>query len=561
MTAHNKSLDEIVGVADSLLVVNPAIAVADTVRTSASTLLRLLRRPVRYVRFELGPQFGDLEPGDWLFAAHELLPEPPTGYEAWRLIPLYVVEVADPLSQARIEITCIDLREVWASWWSPLQTEVGMTDELNGIAMLDRAGGWQTERDQVGYGIRPPGDDAWQEVLANTPIVDSYGLRLEGGDDVNFLLNSTFSEGSGDTFTSWTKTTTGAAIGVQWQLYTLIDATGFRRATQIATYATGEQAYYSQTVNNMEDKLLAVKVYYKDGGAVDRMGLRISRSDTGEYFRDSDGTWQGSVQTISVTPASGVIDTPRYVTKGIDTTAAGSLNITVEIGHFSAAYNGAQISQIQGVELIDLLRRYYAFRSPLPTKDAAVTREPNRTWIVNDSAVRVLSPTRGFFKCSITPGWSHTDLANTDFKYIWAADFDGVTDSQFLRCYYVRVDASNGEYRFRNGDGSPSETVVAVSGADLPVEGETYTIICRWTSEDENEHDMVGQALDIWFGDTTGNFTRGTPAEDCDTMVADASCNVYLGSTITTDLNMLDGHMTNVTIDDRCPSEAELLRI
>lgn len=559
MTAHNKSLTETLDASDSLIAANPALAVADTVRTMASTLLRFTRMPWRFVTFELGPEFAYLEPGDWVWSAHELLPEPPQGYEPWRLIPLYVVEVSDPLAEAKLTVKCADLRETWCTFWSPFLTEVGMTPDLNGIAMLDRSGGWETDRDQVGYGVRPPGDDAWQEVLADQPIVDSFGLRIEGGgSDVNHLLNSTFSEGSGDTFTSWTKTTTGGASGVGWTLYTLIDANGFRRAIQLVTTAAGEQSYVSQTVAGMENNSLVVKVYYKDGGAVDRMVLRISRSDTGQYWRDSDGTWQAGAQDITLTPGSGVIDTVRFVSKMFTVTTGGAASITVAVGHFSAAYSATQISGLQGVELIEPLRRYYAFRSPLPTKAAAVTRVLNRTWIVNDSAVRVLSPTRGFLKCTITPLWSHSDLASSDVKRIWSAEFDGGLNIEFLRCYYDPLDAANGRFYFTNGDGE--EAYVALGNPDLPVAGEQYTVICRWTSEAENEHGLEGQALDIWLVAPDGTVTRGTGVTGCTTQIADAACDVHLGGS-PVDTELLDGHITYLTIGDHCPTEAELLRL
>jgi hypothetical protein len=567
MTAHTKTLTETITVTDSLLLARPYAYVTNSVRTSATTLLRLRRRPVRYVSFDLPPHFGYLEPGDVVYSAHELVPAAATGAQrtdTWRLIPLHIVEVHDPLSPAKISIRAVDLRSSYASWWSPLKTDLGMTDDLNGIAILDRAGGWETVRDQVGYGIRPPANDAWQEVLANQPIIDALGLRCEGGEDTNHLLNSTFSEGAGDVFTSWTKTTSGSAIAVSWTLYTLIDATGFRRAVQFATYAAGEQAYLSQTVNNLEDKTFAVKVYYKDGGAYDRMGLRISRSDTGQYL-DSAGAWQGSVQTLTLSPGSGVIETERYVSPLLDTSSTGTVNLTVAAGHFSAASSVAQISQLQGVELLEVPSRYEAFRCPLPTKATAVTRVVNYTSIVNDSPVRVLSPTRGFVKCQITPEWSHTDLADADVKYIWSSDFDGVTASERLRCYYARTSATLGAYSLRTGATlSGFVASVVVSGTDLPTEGETYTIISRWNSEDLDEHELGGQALDIWFGNTAGVFTRDT-FTGAPTLVPDAECDVYLGTTIDPaellarpDL-MLDGHLSNVTIGDHCPSERELL--
>ena len=564
MANYTWDCDEVVIVQDRAVLSNPALGVADTVRATASTLLRFLRRPLRYVTLELPPHFGYLEPGDWVWTNHDLMPEapPPQGYETWRQIPLYVLEVHDPLSEARVTIRCVDLRETFAKWWSPLQTEIGMTADLNGIAMLN-SGGTSAQtleciRDQVGYGIRPPGNDSWQEVLANLPIIDAFGLRLEGGDDVNRLLNSTFSEGSGTTFANWSYTSSGAAFIAEWTLYTLIDANGFRRAPLLTTANAGEASYLSQTVNNLENKSFAVKVYYKDGGALDRMGLRISRSDTGEYL-DSNGTWQGSTQTITLTPGSGTIDTVRLVSPAFDTTSGGAVNITISVGHFSSVATTYQISQVQGVELIELPRRYYAFRSPLPTKDVAVTRVRNLTRIDNSSGVRVLSPIRGFVKLTAVPEWSHSDLEDDDQKVVLSADFDGATDGSWFRILYQRQDVDTGVWFFQKW-GAPAASL-QVTGADLVTAGEDYVLIARWTSEEEDEHDiageLAGQALDIWV-----DGVRGDPMPGQETQSIDPESYVYLGGSPNLDEERSwDGHVKNLTIGDNCPSEAELLRL
>ena len=147
MTAHTKTLTETLTVTDSLLITRPYAYVTDSVRTSVSTLLRLRRKPVSYVTFDLPPAYGYLQPGDTIWTSHDQMPEVATGasrFDVWRLIPLYVVEIHDPLSPPKLTVKCVDLREVYCSWWSPLKTDIGMTDDLNGIAIIDRAGGLVT---------------------------------------------------------------------------------------------------------------------------------------------------------------------------------------------------------------------------------------------------------------------------------------------------------------------------------------------------------------------------------------------------------------------------------
>lgn len=559
MTVFNQTLTETLTVADTLLVTRPYAYVTNSVRTMASILLRLRRKPVRYVTFDLPPHFGHLEPGDTIWASHDELPDAATGtglYDTWRLIPLHVVEVNDPLQPPKLTVKCIDLREVYCSWWSPLRTDIGMTDDLNGIAMIDRSGGWETVRDQVGYGLRPPGDDAYQQVLAGNPIVDAFGLLVEGGSDTSRLLNSSFSEGAGNVFTSWTPTTSGSAIAVEWMLYTMIDATGFRRAVQLATYNAAEQAYLSQTVNAMQNKKFAIRVWYKDGGAYDRMRLQVTRSDNGKYLDASDGSWNAAPPDNALEPASGVIQTERFVTPVFNTTSTGTVNLAISIGHLSAASAIPQISQIQGAELLEAASTSstdasWRFRSPLPTKAAAIARVRNLTSIVNDSAVQVVSPVRGYVKMTIRPRWGHSDLADSQSKYIWAAEFLG--GGSFLRIRYFRLDGSTAIWYFENGDSRQAR----INPATIMSQDSTHIVIARWTSTTQNEHGLVGQALDLWV-----DGVQADTATACNQQAIASENDVYLGTVPTiSQEDSFDGQITDLTMDIRCPSYEEIVRI
>ena len=562
MPAYFQTLGETIQLTENFLTARPYAYVTNSVRTSATTLLRLRRRPTRYVTLDVPPHYGYLEPGDIFWSSHELLPESATGsdrYQTWPLVPLHIIEIRDRLSPPQLQLKCVDLREVYCSFWSPFLTDIGMTDDLNGIAILDRAGGWRTVRDELAYGERPPalGYCAFQEVLANTPIIDAFGLLIQGGNDVNILLNSVFSEGGpGDTFTSWTKTTSGSAIGVEWPLYTLVDANGFRRSVQLATYNAGENAYLSQTVSITGGYFFA-KVYYKNGGAYDDMTIRIHRSDFNEYWRDSDETWQAAVQDNVIAPKTGSTEIYfRWLSKLLNLGGV-TTDITVSVGHFSCASAIPQISQLQAVELVSFeFQTGAGYRNLLPTKTAETTRVDNDTFLTNDSAVRVLSPTRGFVKLNFRPLWGNVDLnygESTQIKYIWDAAFDGVTDTQGFRCYYYRTGASTGVWVLYHKNDNATATL-AVSGV---VRDQDYTIICRWTSGAQNEHNLTGQALDIWV-----DGVRGTRYEGATTQTADAICDVYLGSSVAAGSNdYADGHFTYVTMGLHCPTEALLFRL
>jgi hypothetical protein len=304
------------------------------------------------------------------------------------------------------------------------------------------------------------------------------------------------------------------------------------------------------------DGKVYVRVFYKNGGATDDLEIRIQRTDDSTYWRDSDGSWQVAVTSNPITPKTGVVDSLRWISKQLDLTGA-TTNLTISVGHFSAVYNAGQITQLQGVELIEIADGpFERWRSPLPTTTVAVTRVPNYTHIVNDTAVRVLSPTRGFMKLDWTPLWDHEDLVDSQIKYLWVAAFDGVTGIEWLHCSYKRIDSANAEWALQNADGGKS--MLEVTTGALVERDTTYNVICRWTSESDDEHGVDGQALHIWVDGLLGNVIEPAPQA---TQNADSECDVDLGWNPTdTDETIADAHYTNVTISDHCPNETEILR-
>lgn len=569
-STFTQNITDTLSLAESVSSAFPYTYVTDSVRRSASILLRLLRRPVRYVEVDLPPSYGNVQPGDTIWCDHELLPEiDQTTNGLWRYVPLYVIETSDPIGTAKITIKSLDLREYYCSAWSPLRTDVGMGPDLPGIAMIDRAGGWITTRDQLAYGERPGGateldqTQLFQEVLANSPVVSRFGLQVEGGGDTNHILNSTFSEGSGDTFTNWTKTTSGSAVGVSWTLYTLIDAMGFRRSIQLATFNVGENAYVSQTVAGMGGKRLFVRIHYRDGGMIDNTIWRVQRSSDSKWFRDSDSSWQVATTDNTLTH-SGASFGQFFASNMLDLSGVGATSITVYVGIFNATPAVEQISQLNSVELQESqladASTFMRYRSPLPTKSAAVTRVKNQTYFVNDTAVAITTPLRGFIKISIRPGWAHEDLLDGAVKYVWARD----TLQSAL--YYQRLSSDRAVWRFENASANRAEVDTDLTTNLLRVtRGEEYTIICRWTSETQDEFDLGGQAMDIWARrDSLGTWYQGNTYAHATVDGILASSKFYLGRSTDGDTNgdfYADGHIFNFTAGDHCPTEKELKRM
>jgi hypothetical protein len=122
----------------------------------------------------------------------------------------------------------------------------------------------------------------------------------------------------------------------------------------------------------------------------------------------------------------------------------------------------------------------------------------------------------------------------------------------------MRDSATDGSWRFVSSFATNSPAFLAVSGASLATRATEYVVICRWTSEAEDEHSVEGQALDIWV-----DGVRGLQRTGFDAPAINTECNVYLGGTPNdgNSENEADGHLTNVTFGEHCPTEVELLRM
>jgi hypothetical protein len=305
-----------------------------------------------------------------------------------------------------------------------------------------------------------------------------------------------------------------------------------------------------------------VRFWYRNGGTTDPTVIRIQRSSDSKYWRDSDGTWQAGAIDNEVTDSSSTASLV-WTSKLLDMTGL-STNLTISAGYFSAVYNAGQISQLEGIELLEISAAGQlsdSMRKPLPTKAATVTRVENLTWIINDSAVRMLSPTRGFVKVTVTPLWSHDQLPDTQKKYIWCAEFSA---DYYFRVYYERIDGGTGQWTFSKWyDNTNAYAYCTVTGSDLPAAGVPTVISARWNSEAYDEHGLPGQAFRIWQNGVAADVvdTIGTP-----TPTADAVSKVYLGSLpigfgfAADSSEYADAHLTNLTIGINCPTDEELAR-
>jgi hypothetical protein len=506
----------------------------ETPRTVLSHNLRLLREPVRMVEITVGPEFGDVQPGQTIWATHALLPGSP-GTDAWRQVPLFVTSVKYGLAKPDVTIKALDLRRHYAAFWSPFSV-VGVDPQYSGLALLDRGGGWSTSRAQVAYAQRP-GDGLYCEVAADKPLLTSSGLLIQGGGDEAAILNNSFSQGAGNVFTNWTVDAGGGSSSATTSDY-LFDVGGFRRAAVLAGVAGNPVGLVQTTAAITASYGLVHLVARRTGGSGAATLWVLRRSSDNWYWSDAAGAWAAAVQTNYIVPGT----TPTHFwSKTITLGAPQTYTLTIITGgadttvwYYANLYAGTAVR-----------------RSPLVTTNATLTRVADVTTITNDLSHRVWDISRGHFRVNLRPNWSHSDLADGEEKgVLYAGWFGPYVGGPFLM--YHRTSAAAGYWDLVGAQ-------VATAGATLPSRGTVYALAGRWTSVSLNELGLVGQAWDIWVDGTKGTTRTGAAEWSYNT-----SAVVRLGAFAVVDPSSsgyADGYLTNLLLDGRCPSDAEMARL
>jgi hypothetical protein len=519
------------------------------VRAQASNDLRLRRKPRRMVTIDVPASFAAAHAGQTIYSSHELLPWAP-GLRSWEQVPLFVIGTTPHMIEGTVTLTMADLHDIYADLWSPL-TVTALDTQQTGLALLDKGGNTGTTRSQVGYVQRS--DGLWKACAAYQERFTETGVLVEQGgvgNEKHWLLNSTFSQGSGSTFTSWTNTTSGSAAIAESTTDYLIDEPGFQRSCRLTTTAAGENCYVSQGVTPASGggTDCRVRVWYKNVSGSDALAMTIRRSSDSWYWNDSSGAWQAAVYYVRppVSAVSAHFYTARFAGGG------GSVGtVTVTIGFIGAVGTTANQAYLYSVEYQSGAYDYRKNRSIFPTTTTTLTRSTNDTFVFgNEGLYRTVSTARGHAAYSFRPTWSHADLDDGASKYqfaLWETNGPNIF-AQMVR--YKRIDATNGEWGFDLDNPAASSATVAVSGANLIAAGTWYRVAIRWTSEDENELDLDGQALDIWLDGVKGTGATGATTRPMGT--AYPYCWVTL---------MEDGVYAHLVSSARVPPDDEMERL
>ncbi len=535
----------------------PISANVEPVRSLLSLYYRLFgRRPPRFVEIDCAPQFAAVEVGDEIEMSHPDGPAP-DGL-GWREGPgerrdLVVLTREVNAMTGVVKLRCADMRDNACLFFGSFRTTLGYGPDYQGIPMLHAGGGPLTvARAQTAY-IQRPGDRLFVDAPSDLLKFSADGLAIEGSLDKNWILNSTFSQGSGSTFTSWTNTTGGAGTLTADLGSWLFDVSGLRRSPKVTVAASGDSAFLDQIVSPGNVTFRVKFRFFADAGPT-RLGIIIRRGSDGKDWNDATATWDPA--NVINFPAS-AIGLGSFISKLIAPGSATTIDIFT--GFFSVGGGSASgTAHPYSVELLTA-GSLYPGATPVVTTTATVTRVADQVSLPNPLTGRVWLAQTGCFAFGFIPMWNHTDLADAETKVLLSIDY--VASSKKDRVYYERVDGNTGKFHYvraTSGATQPEALVQLTTGA-LPVAGTMFRVGGLWTDGDGEGQLGLGRLkhqLYVFSGDTN---VKSTLAVITGTAGLDGTSKLWLGSDLGA-TPFSDGFFTFFETCARVPYPEELYR-
>lgn len=527
-------------------------------RATGSAYLRLLHNPTDVVEWKLPPEFADADIGDVIGMAHELGAAPDGrgwGLKPWQRHYGMVLSKRLDLSGKTVTVELLDVTRFVCGLWFPAITDLPYTEDGQGIPYLDAGGGRTMARSTKAYVPRHASDALYAEVPVDREKWTPDGLLvMRGGSSV--LANNSFSQGSGSTFTSWTATAVGSGAIAQSTTDYLFDAGGLRRACQLSSGATsGSSEKVRQDTASLAAGYLRVHVIAKAtaiGSNPALLAWSLQRLSDNQYYDAGAGTWGAAVVQNALTVALGQVKETHAV---VDTSglSAQAYRLHVWAANDTAAENTLLV-YYAGLWHSTSAIAVAARRPPFVTTTAAASEAADTVAIANPLSALCWRPGQGTGMARIKLRVAHTGLPNAGVLGILERLGSSSDERDIL--YYERVDASNGKFVFTRRVGGVSVAAeVAVSGAELPADGDTYALGWRWQGTG-GELDLEDNAFSLHVQKEGGALA--TAAAVADDVGTHETSTVLPGRT--SDGDYLDGHLRDVEVTPLVLPDEELYR-
>lgn len=390
----------------------------DNVRHATSLSLRLMRRARNVVKPTMFAHRAVGDVGEVVYLSHPRGPSVlPGGWGTRRLerrAGLVLKRTYHPES-FKVEDEILDLRPYACLAWAVYRIDGPWSPELQGLAYLDKGGGYTHARAQDAWSPRP-GDGVLMRVLEDYPDLSFHGLAAHGGGDVaictrNYdLMQAGWSTvGAAGDFAVTASTTVAMAEEQGYLTSALLTygAGGGKggREQDLGTldYNAGDYVHVRVIVRNSSvptpaTQFLEVQLY-RSGGSLPAT----------EYWSEALRSW---TTTVTNNPIPSDEPSGEVVFDAIPTDAplaSSDPTYKIRVGRFSSnlvscSFHGAIVDVQKGGATWG---GSYGARSPLITLDAEITRVADVHRITNSAtaAAEVWSYERGLQMFEGCPYW------------------------------------------------------------------------------------------------------------------------------------------------------------
>lgn len=348
---------------------------------------------------------------------------PGWGRKVWQRGQILTLSKSDDLIADRVSIVGENRRHRLVGLWLPGLTNVGHSLDGQGLPILHSGGGPPTcERAQIKW-IESPGNPSNYVLRAVTEDLlahDRRGMAVESGDDTNLILNSSFSQGTGNVFDNWTNGESGTGTVTAEIGHVGVDETGFQRAVKVDVGITDTSVAVVEQVPAVgDDCRLAIRTYNAFGAG--KLGVVIQRGADAKYWNDGAETWDVAAVFNRIGNDAGGYKNwlSKLITSGADT-------LTITIGYFGEAgsvFGG--IGFFAYIWSVDLIEGTDHVGTPIVTTTTAVARIEDIVPIPNNSVGRWWGHELGGLSWAMgfSPLWNAADMATAGIRIFLHVDY------------------------------------------------------------------------------------------------------------------------------------------
>ncbi len=381
----------------------------DNIRHAGAMALRLMRRARNTITVEAQADKVPAELGEHIYLSHPH--GPAVAADGWgrRVLerrPGLILKRKILPETFMVQDEVFDLQAFRCLGWAAYRIDAPWSPELQGLAFLDKGGGYTHTRDQDGWSPRP-GDGVLMRVLPDYPNLSFHGLAVQGGGDVEKCLRNYDAMQSG-----WsTVGNTGDFSAAASTTVSLVEEQGYLSSALLAYGAGGATGGRARSLGTLAAGRVHVRVVVKNT-TVPTPATQFAEwylTDGTNYWNEATREWQASA-AYNVIPS----DDPfgEVVADCIPITEAA---YTIAVGRFSSSLTSVEFhAALVNVQWTDAT--VAGCRTPLVTLDAPLTREADVHTLPNSLAAELWSYATGVAVAEVQPFWDAADLPDATVK-------------------------------------------------------------------------------------------------------------------------------------------------